>query len=55
MKYDVKICFLICNKSSMYVPGEDYSLGLQVGFQTLLNLIQKSIVFLKGLQQICIG
>ncbi len=39
----------------MCVPGEDDSLGLQVGFQTLLYLIQKSVVVLKSLQQVCVG
>lgn len=38
----------------MCVPGEDDSLGFQVVFQTLLYLIQKSVVVLKSLQKICV-
>ena len=34
-------------------PGKEDSLGLQVGLQTFLDLVQQSVVVLESLQQTC--
>ena len=40
------------SQTKFCLPGEDDSLGLQVVFQALLYLIQKTVVVLKSIQQI---